>query len=424
MAHIHEIGIASDTKAFDQGFKTGVIRPVEDAVQAFEDLERQVDGADYSNVLTLEDDLKDTARAAHRLGDDGKRSLDKLERALEDAQRETDQLGRKARDAGDDAGQGFGRMRAASEEVTNEIGSNLGEAVSSVRGDLGELGQVGQDTLGGLAATVAGMGPAGLAGAFALAAGAVGLGALTAGIEDAKEKQEKLNESAAKFAEGYISGIDGAIDAAQVFAEINSIATDPERYKVAGENAKNWGVDVSTAMRAMAGDATAIGTVELALAKQKTAMDQNAQGADNMAQNIEAATTGQSSANSTYLAGKAALDELNSGLSMGAQQAANAQRALFEYASQVGVATGETDDLGNAIVRLPGGKDIVVNAETKTANEDVDFFEQKVQGIKDKTATVRLRLNTDEWDKWVPGAKVGQVRTAVGPGGAGGTTWY
>lgn len=393
MAHIHEIGIASDTKAFDQGFKSGVIRPVEDAVQAFEDLERQVDGADYSNVLDLERDLKDTARAADDLGDDGKRSLDKLEKALESAQRETDQLGRKAREAGDDAGQGFGRMRAASEEVTQEVGSNLGEAVSSIRGDLSDLGQVGQDTLGGLAATVAGMGPAGLAGAFALAAGAVGLGALTAGQEEAKEKQEALNESAAKFAEGYIEGIDGAISASQVFAEINSIATDPERYKVAGENAKNWGIDVSTAMRAMAGDSTAIGTVEVALGKQKAAMDANAQGADNMAQNIEAATTGQSSANSTYLAGKAALDELTNGLSMGAEQAANAQRALYDYAAQVGVATGETDDLGNSIYKLPGGKEIVMDAKTKQASEDVDAFENKVQGVRDKSVTVRADLD-------------------------------
>lgn len=384
MARVHEIAVASETGAFEKGIKSGVVKPLEDAEKALKNL------GDTNVGKDIDRDLDAAQRATKNLKDETKDAANAIEREFRDAYRKVKD---NADDAADGAGRGFGRMRAAGEEVTQEVGSNLGEAVSSIRGDLSDLGQVGQDTLGGLAATVAGMGPAGLAGAFALAAGAVGLGALTAGQEEAKEKQEALNESAAKFAEGYIEGIDGAISASQVFAEINSIATDPERYKVAGTNAKNWGVDVSTAMRAMAGDATAIGTVEVALNRQKAAMDANAQGADNMAQNIEAATTGQSSANSTYLAGKAALDELSNGLTLGAEQAANAQRALFDYASQVGEATGETDELGNAIVRLPGGKEIVMDAETRQASEDVDAFDRKVQGVGDKTVSVKLHVD-------------------------------
>lgn len=403
-----EIPIASETGAFRKGVESGIIDPLEDAQKALDDL------ADSRGPEQLERDMRDAQRQTEKLKDESEDAADAIEREFKRAYRETKES----------ATDGMGRARAATEEVTQEIGANLGEAVSSVRGDLSELGQVGQDTLGGLAATVSGMGPAGLVGALALAAGAVGLGAVTAGLEEAKEKQEQLNEAAARFAEGYINGINGAIDAAQVFAEINKISTDPELYKTAGENAKNWGVDVSTAIRAMAGDATAIGTVGEALDRQAEALERNASGADNYAQNIEQATTGQSSANDSYVRGRAALDELNAALDAGKTQASNAQRALFDYASQVGEATGETDDLGNAIVRLPGGKEIVMNAQTKSASEDVDAFERKVQGLKDKTVGVRVHLDASEWDRWTPGAKVGRVRTAIDQGSGGGTTWF
>lgn len=395
MAHIHEIGIAAETREFDRGIRSGVIRPAEDAVKAFGKLSDAIEEPDHSNVLSdLEGDLKDVGTAADRAGRDSEKGIDKLEDALRDAQRESEKLDKKLDDVGTHGRSGMDRVKEGANELQSEIGQNLGETVSSFRGDLSDLGQVGQDTLGGLAATVSSMGPAGIAGAFALAAGAAGLGAFTAAQEDARARQEKLNEEAAKFADGYLSGINGAIDAAQVFAEINAIATDPDRYKTASDNAKNWGVDVSTAMRAMAGDATALGTVDSALDRQADALERNASGADNYAQNIEAATTGQSSANNSYLDGRRALDELNNAMELGRQQANNAQRALYDYAEQVGVSTGKTDDLGNAIVQLPGGKEIVMNAQTKAASEDVDAFERRVQGVQDKT--VKLHVDDSE----------------------------
>ncbi|MDU0367676.1 hypothetical protein RWH45_10645 [Microbacterium sp. KSW4-17] len=341
----------------------------------------------------IERELDKVGDAGKEAGRDIESAGDKVERTFDNMVRDAKKADRAVSDVGDNGGRSLGKVKDGAQEVQQEFGQNMAESVSSFRGDLQDLGQVGQDTLGGLAGTVAGMGPAGLAGAFALAAGAVGLGALTAAQDEAKEKQDALNESAAKFAEGYLNGINGAIDASQVFAEINAINTDPERYKQAGENAKNWGVDVSTAIRAMAGDATALGTIDAALDRQKAAMDANSAGADNYAQSIEAATTGQSTANSTYLAGRDALDQLTGAMDQGRQQAENAQRALYDYAQTAGVATGETDDLGNSIVRLPGGKEIVMNANTKQANENVDAFEQNVQSVRDKTTTVHAVLD-------------------------------
>lgn len=93
--------------------------------------------------------------------------------------------------------------------------------------------------------------------------------------------------------------------------------------------------------------------------------------------------------------------------------------ALYDMATAAGVASGEVDDLGNKVVTMPDGKKVVIDAETKTAYEDIDALERKQVSEK----TVRLRLDSSEWDNWRPGAKVGNVRVAVGQGGGGGITW-
>jgi uncharacterized protein YoxC len=364
MASVHEIGIGAETRGFDEQFKSGVIKPVENAVDAFKDLEK----------------------AASDTGKDGARALDKLEDSLKDVQRQSERTERAVDDIGTGGSQSFSRVREGAKEVTQEVGQNLGEAVSSIRGDMSDLGQVGQDTLGGLAATVASMGPAGLVGAFALAAGAVGLGALTAGMEEAKEKQEEVNATAARFAQGYIEGINGAISAASVFGEINSIATDPERYKQAREAATEWGVDVSVAMGAMAGDANALGVAQQALAdrsaeasrrlaEQEVQVDQNAGAVYDLADSVAA--------------GKDRMDGLTEALKLGHEQADSSAAAYYNYVTAVGHATDRTDDLGNKIYELPAGKEIVVDANTQRAYEDIDALEKR--DIADKELAVRVR---------------------------------
>src|SRR5690606_511345 len=158
-------------------------------------------------------------------------------------------------------GRNLGKVKDGAQEVTQELGQNLGEAVSSVRGDLSDLGQVGQDTLGGLAATLAGTGPGGIVAAAALAAGAVGLGLVTAELENAEEQSRKHRAAAAGWPSKFVESGQKIVTAAQTVAEVNSTAADPERYEEARQNAKDWGVDTSTAMLAMAGDGAALGIV-------------------------------------------------------------------------------------------------------------------------------------------------------------------
>lgn len=193
-------------------------------------------GTSLDGVADALDDMAKEAQSAARVeraledvGDAGSTTAREIDRAgekIEGTFREMVQDANKAERAVKDVGngsEGFDRVKGGAAELRQEIGQNLGETVSSFRGDVEDLGQVGQDTLGGLAATVATIGgPAGILGALGLAGAAAAWGAFTQGQTDAKEAQDKLNESAAAFAERYASGVNGAIDAAAVFAEVNA----------------------------------------------------------------------------------------------------------------------------------------------------------------------------------------------------------
>ncbi|WP_460776013.1 hypothetical protein [Microbacterium sp. GXF7504] len=386
-----EVGIAAETRAFRQGVEAGIIEPLEDAEKALKDLGK-AKGPDQ-----LEKSMKDAQRQTEKLADETKQTARTIEREFDDAYR----------DAKRSAADGLGGAREAAVELRQEIGQNLGETVSSFRGDMADLGQIGQDTLGGLAATAASVGGAGgMIGALGLAGAAAAWGAFTAGQEDARAKQEELNEAAANFASGYLDGINGAISAAQIFAEIQSIATDPERYQQAKDAAKEWGVSTEVAMGAMAGDATALATAqqglrdrtaeaEAALAAQEEQVDKNAGAAYDLADSVKS--------------GAERMEALTGALAQGKQQADDAAAALYNYATSAGEATDETDELGNKIVRLPGGKEVVIDAETKRAYEDLDAVEKRLAETNGKKATLKLQVDTSAWDNWTPAQKRGVV---------------
>jgi hypothetical protein len=392
MARVHEIGVGAETRAFEDGIKTGVIRPVEDAVKAFEKLGDSVEKPDYSNILSdLEGDLRDVGSAADRAGRDGERGIDKLEDALRDAQRESEKLDRKLDDVGTGGRRGMDRVKEGASELQSEIGQNLGETVSSFRGNLSDLGQVGQDTLGGLAATVSSMGPAGLVGAFALAAGALGLGAVTAGLQDAEERQERLKEQAGEWAQAYVDAGSSVLNTSQIVSKGQELLV--EKGDDVRKNAELWGVGVATAAAAMAGSQTAIDQVSDSLGRQEEALKANAAGADNYAQNIEAATTGQSEANNSLMEGRRAFDDLTGSMQLGRETASFVSQMLIDVARNTEGATETVDEFGDTVITLPDGKQVYIDAETGQATQDVDAIESRIYGIPDKTATVKVSVD-------------------------------
>lgn len=347
--------------------------------------EAQREVKDLSKALDANADaLDDLARDSSKAGD-------KVEKSFRDMVREAKKAERALDDVGESGPRSFKNVGAAAGELQQEIGQNLGETVSSFRGDLSDLGQIGQDTLGGLAATVAGLGPAGALGAGALAGLALGWGAISSAIEGADEKQAEFNASAAKWADAYEGAASRIVDSAHIVAEVNRIATDPDAYDEATRNAKAWGIDVSEAMLAMAGDADSLALAQESLTERTRAYDDALDGTlGNVQAGAEAhvrMTEALGASRGELAAGQEALDLQNAAMAEGATRADNTAAAYYTLAERLGVATGATDDLGNAIVRLPDGKEVVIDAQTGRAFTDLDALERKA--IPDKTATAK-----------------------------------
>ena len=385
-----EIALASETKAFRQGIETGVIKPLEDAIKELREL-GDSDGADR-----LEASLKDAQRATERLADETKITAAKIEREYRDAYR---QARRSAEDFEDGSRQGMSKVGERSAEVGQEVRQNLGEGIANAaRGDFEALSDTIGDTFGGAVAGIGGVGTAALG-----VAGALGLGAVTAAFQAIQQEQERAAEAAARWAEAFITAGGEVVGAAHTVAEVTSIATDPERYKQAQDNARNWGIDVSTAMRAMAGDATAL-TIAQDGVNQKM-VDYEAQGSK----------TSETALNlrNQWEAGKNSLQQLNGDMEAGRTAARNVSDALLAVVAASSDAAVEVDELGNKVVTLPDGAEIMINAKTGQATQDVSRFKGDTDGVIDhlngRDVVIRVRRDTSEWDNWQPQLKRGYV---------------
>ena len=360
MAKVHEVAIGADGRAFDQGIRSGVIKPTEDAVKA---------------LGKLEDAASDTGR-------DGARDLDRLEDSLKDVQRQSEKTERSMDDIGDGGRVSMDKVKAGAQEVTSEIGSNLGEAVSSIRGDLGDLGQVGQDTLGGLAATLASTGPAGIAGAAVLAAGAVGLGAITAEFQKQQEEAEALR---ARMTDIYQAAAEAGVEylsTAALIADANDVMYNTERadeYKRLQDTQKQTGLDMSTILMANAGELDAIETVQGRINKlieeERTARRESGVG-DNYGRDLQSIEDHW----------KAVGDEATLQSGKTAEAIQYTSDILLKAAADAGTATEQVDKFGNRLLTLPTGEQIVIDAETGQAHQDLDRFEQDADALE-KTVT-------------------------------------
>lgn len=242
MAKGFSLSIAADTRAFTTAVKRGITEPLDDAAEILEDIGRE-GGRDLESV----------ERAARESQGQTERLKDEY-RKLQQEIRET---GRKARtDFANPVKAATGEVSDNVKETMNETRQNLAETLSSFDGSVESLVDGVQGTLGGLTAGLGGILPV-----AATVAGAAGLGLITAEIAKQNEKAEELKQGlvdayASAAAEGR-----AYLDEAQIIARSNEIIFDPERFKQVSEDAKTLGVDVSTAIRAQAGDLEALEVV-------------------------------------------------------------------------------------------------------------------------------------------------------------------
>ena len=349
------------------------LRGVKDIDGALEDLEGSLDDvADEVKKVDKGNGFKDLERSAERAEDE----MSDLEKRLRKVRDE-------AGDVGDKGQAGFRKLGDAGEEVSSELKQNLGETFSSFRGDLEDLPQVAQDVFGGLAGSVGG-----LAGSIALAAGAAGIGLLIAQFQAADEAAKESAARAAEWADAFIEAGSNVLDFEQEAAKVRDIITDDERYKVATENAKLWGVSIDTAVAALAGSGTAIDEVTTSLDKKKKASEEDARAAQEMAEANGSALLALTPAEVEYNKAKDALSLLTGEMERGAQGADVYSRYLIDTARATEGATESVDEFGDTIITLPDGKQVYIDAETGRATDNVNSIQSKIYGVKGTTVGV------------------------------------
>ncbi len=356
----YTVGINSETKAFKQGIDSGIIAPLEDAQDELLKLGKS------RGPEELERAMKDAQDETKKLAKETEKTADAIEKDYKRAYREQ-------KDAAKD---GMSKSAEASKEFKDEALSNLSEVTSSFDGSMESVGDLVQGTFGGLASS---LGPA-LGGAAAAAA--AGVGVITEAFSTAEEAANDARDAAFSFA----YDVQGALASAGYSERMAAWTGDTEKLKQAQDIAKVASMEVTDVIDALASGGDKLDGV----------WDAFQEGAN---------TTDVATGRALELEG--ALKGTREGYLNGGEAAKLAAKLNYDYAITVGEATGKTDDLGNAIVKLPDGKEVVINADTKTAYEDLDAMEQRK--ITPKTVGVKFLVDDSAVQAWRSPQKVGYV---------------
>lgn len=178
MARAHEIAIGADAKDFDRGIREGVIKPLGDAEEALEDLERAAKSADLDQEI-----------------EKAQKSTNKFEAEIDDANDSLRKLGRSARDAGDDTKRGMKGAEDGVKEMGDEAQSTAKEAAASFDGSAESILDAFQEVA---ANAFAGFGPAGALAGLAIAAG---VGIAVGKFQEAEEAAEELRQKSIEYAD-------------------------------------------------------------------------------------------------------------------------------------------------------------------------------------------------------------------------------
>jgi len=253
-----------------------------------------------------------------------------------------------------------------------EAVANFSEVTSSFSGSMTSITDLVQGTLGGVASGIAG--PVGLA--FGGAAVAVGLlGSAIASVGDAAEAD---GEKAAAWAQAYVDAGGKILTTAQTVAGAQEIILDPARYQEAKDAAEEWGVSVSVAVLALAGNEYALAEATKA---SEAARQQTIDTAYEAAEANRDLTKTEIDFASEAVAGGTRLRELQGEMAAGAQQADVFSEALRLTAENTEGASTTVDEFGDKVTALPDGTVIYIDAETGQATTDVDAIKDKIYSV-------------------------------------------
>lgn len=333
--------------------------------------------------------LVDMERQAGRTEDEVKKSLQGIGLSSEDAEDAIKAIDRELERVGDNTG-----GRQASDDLT-EIAEGSSVAGEGLRG----LGDIARDVLAGDFSSAA-QGAIGSLGEIAAAAGiggAAGSAIFGAVSELVGALIEKFGEYGNKVAEvrdetsAALVDMGGAFDAAALQGRIRDIVNDTDKWAQANLISQQTGLDLSVVLSGLAGDAEDAATTSQAFADvwDKIPGSVDTETLYDAKASLEGVTSALDSA-------PAKIDAVSGAMERQASK-------LYEAATAAGVATGEVDDLGNQIVKMPDGKEVVIDAKTQKAYEDIDAVEKKQ--IAQKDFLLKARIDTSEYDNWHPARK-------------------
>lgn len=181
----YEIGIAADTSGLEKSISNGLVKPLDEAADAFDDLEKAAQSADLDREL-----------------DKAQKATNELDDELDDARDKLKRLGYAARDAGDDSRRGMDRAEEGVKEFGEEANSTAREAAASFNGSAEDILDAFQEVA---ANAFAGFGPAGAIAGLAIAAG---IGIAIGKFQEAAEAAEELRMKAVEYAgEAFDAGV-------------------------------------------------------------------------------------------------------------------------------------------------------------------------------------------------------------------------
>lgn len=401
MAKGISIGIASDTKEFAVGINTGVISPLEDAVDVLSDVAKSGDRAGDQ----IGSSLDDATRSADKLEQSAKDVGRGTEAGMKEAQVATSKFEDELRDAvtglknvstasknstkevADDFEVSAREQKKLRKEAINEIGNeakaNAAETFSSFDGSAQSFVDGIQGTLGGL---VSSLGPVGLAigGAAAVGVGLIS-GAIQKGTEQTQAFKDRVGELTGQLIE---AGSRGKRSVADLTSEVKSLATETDDSKTSLKDIKDISKNLDEPFKKVTTAYLNGGDALDNLIKK----NQGLQDIENARLNGLAAQGGFAGT-SKYLND---LEQQNGVLKAQKKAIEEAQQAQLDYlnsgATEFQVKAGLIDQLNTAYDESAGAVDNFINKETGLF--DVSGYIAAMQARETAIADYKTALTT------------------------------
>lgn len=327
-----------------------------------------------ANTRDFQKGTKDVEGALDKVADalddvsrDGDKAGEKLERSFSDAQRDISRSSKKiGTDLSKEVKHGTDGAKEGLDDFKQEANQTARESAASFDGSASSIVDAFQETA---ANAFGGFGPAG---ALAGIAAAAGIGLVGKAFADASVDAEKLKEKTKTTFDQMIESKSEFIGQDIILTNLHELISDTEELAKATKVASTLGVDQTTVLRALAGDASALTDAQGALVgKQRELADSRAK--------LEKQGILASDANVKL---SKSLDEASAALDVqsGSNAAAREQFRLYnkaaaDIASSNDAALRSTEKLTDGVGRLGSGLNLVPKEITPKVTLTVDTAE-------------------------------------------------